>query len=417
MNYQETLNWLYTRLTAFHLAGAKAYKPGLETTRTLAEAFDNPHKSFRTIHIAGTNGKGSTAHTLAAIMQAQGLRTGLYTSPHLVDFAERIRVDGHPIEHNAVVEFVERFRALNLDVEPSFFELTTIMAFDYFARQNVDIAIIECGLGGRLDSTNIITPELSIITNISIDHAALLGDTTPEIATEKAGIIKSGIPVVIGEADDTAVRKVFFDKAKAEGSEIIFADTQPFYHDENIYTLLPYSNIVGELIGEFQWLNARTVLTACKVLGMHQEAVRDGFANVVEMTGLMGRWTVLSQSPLTVIDTGHNPGAWQYLKERLAQMPRPLHMVVGFVSDKDISHIVDFMPRDAVYHFVQASTPRAAKSDEVAGQASAYGITGTTYASVIDGYKAAVAATGSNGSIFVGGSNFVVGDLLSALGK
>lgn len=418
MDYQQTLEWMYSRLTAFHRQGAAAYKPGLDTTRQLAKAFGNPHKQFKTIHIAGTNGKGSTAHTLAAILQEAGYRTGLYTSPHLVDFGERIRVNGQMINPEAVVDFINRYKEKHLDVEPSFFELTTIMAFDYFAQQNVEIAVIECGLGGRLDSTNIITPELSVITNISIDHAALLGDIPAEIAAEKAGIIKPGVPVIIGEADDESVRKVFIDKALKVGAPIIFADQNDFGHINNVYSLPPYQEVVGELTGVYQWLNARSVLLACKELGIDAMAVKKGFANVCELTGLVGRWTKFNDKPLTIIDTGHNPGAWVYLKERLDAMPRPLNMVIGFVSDKDISHIIEYMPRDAGYFFVQASTPRAAKSTDVAAQARKHGLAGVAYKDVITGYKRAVAdADECGGSVFVGGSNFVVGDLLAALGK
>lgn len=418
MDYRETLVWMYSRLTAFHKEGAKAYKPGLQTTLKLAEAFGNPHKQFKTIHIAGTNGKGSTAHTLAAIMQSAGLRTGLYTSPHLVDFGERIRVDGQMISQTAVVDFITKYRELNPDIEPSFFELTTVMAFDYFRRQNVDIAIIECGLGGRLDSTNIITPELSIITNISLDHTGLLGDTLSDIAKEKAGIIKPGIPVIIGEADDTSVRAVFEKLANDTGSPVFFADQCDFTHNGHVYTLPPFYDIKGELTGDYQWLNARSVLLACKILNIGKEAVEHGFAKVCELTGLVGRWTKLQDNPLTIIDTGHNPGAWTYLSERLDAMPRPLHIVVGFVSDKDIGHIIEYMPRHARYYFVQASTPRAAKSGDVEKQAREHGLTGIAYNSVAEGYTSAINnAECEGGSVFVGGSNFVVGDLLLYLGK
>lgn len=409
---------MYSRLTAFHREGAKAYKPGLETTLKLADAFGNPHKRCKTIHIAGTNGKGSTAHTLAAVLQKAGFHTGLYTSPHLVDFGERIRVDGKMIEPEAVVGFIERYKALQLDVEPSFFELTTIMAFDYFARQGVEIAVVECGLGGRLDSTNIITPELSVITNISIDHAALLGETPSAIAREKAGIIKPETPVIIGEADDESVRDVFYETAQRKHAPIIFADESDFSHNNNVYTLPPYKNIEGELTGEYQWLNARSVLVACKELHIIEDAVREGFAHVCELTGLMGRWTEIKRKPLTIIDTGHNPGAWIYLKPRLEAMPRPLHIVIGFVSDKDISHIIEYLPRDAHYYFVEASTPRAAKSEDVAKKAREHGLTGIAFHDVISGYTTAQAdAVEDGGSVFVGGSNFVVGDLLAALGK
>lgn len=423
MNYEETLEYMYCRLQAFHRVGASAYKPGLGNVCALSEAFGNPHRKFRTIHIAGTNGKGSTAHTIAAILQSAGYRTGLYTSPHLVDFTERIRVDGCPVAKDSVIDFVDRFRAMNTDVDPSFFELATIMAFDYFAREGVDVAVVEAGLGGRLDSTNIIMPEISVITNISLDHTGILGDTRVRIASEKAGIIKTGVPVVIGESDGE-IEDVFLEKAHAMHSPIYFADrsdelktheAQPEFIQ---YDTERWGRFDGELTGDCQWLNARTVLTAIGVLkdrgwNIDAENVHAGFGKVCELTGLMGRWMKIGDKPLTICDTGHNTGGWQYLGPRLKRMPGRLHIVVGFVNDKDITHILDYMPADAEYYFVQPSTPRAARSEDVAELARRHKLTGRSYPSVKEGYEAALADAGSGDSVFVGGSNFVVADLLA----
>lgn len=431
MNYQQTLDFLYTRLAAFHRVGAAAYKPGLDTTVRLSEAFGNPHRRFRTIHVGGTNGKGSVSHTLAAILARAGYRVGLYTSPHLVDFPERIRVNGQPITRDAVVDFVERFRTLDIDADPSFFELATVMAFDWFARQNVDVAVIEVGLGGRLDSTNIITPDLCVITNISLDHMAILGDTRPLIAAEKAGIMKVGVPVVIGE-DDDEVRPVFNQVGQDVGAPVIYAtqsgqmldwrlrddsegDSRPFVVTRD------YGRFTGDLSGDCQQRNAATILTAVDALRdkgyrITADAVAEGFANVTADTGLMGRWMRVGDKPLTVCDTGHNCGAWQYLGPRLAKIAagRTLHMVIGFVSDKDLDAIFPYMPRNARWYFVQPSTPRAARASAVSAKAAAYGLSGECYDSVKAGYDAARDSAADSDTIFVGGSTFVVADLLTS---
>jgi dihydrofolate synthase/folylpolyglutamate synthase len=427
MNYEETLNFMFTRLQAFHNVGATAYKPGLHTAYALSEAFSNPHTKFKSIHIAGTNGKGSTAHTIAAVLQSAGYKVGLYTSPHMLDFRERIRVNGQPIAKELVIDFIERYQHINADVDPSFFELTTIMAFEHFARENVDYAVIETGLGGRLDTTNIITPELSIITNISLDHIALLGDSIEKIATEKAGIIKPGVPVVIGESD-AATRKVFADKAASVNAPITFAedtdiltahtDTPSFIS----YQTKSWGEVHGELVGGCQWLNARTIFTALDVLAnrgfnITTQAVRTGFENVCSLTGLLGRWMKTSDAPLTVCDTGHNVGAWQYLGPRLKAVDKDLHIVIGFVNDKDITHILQFMPTSAKYYFVQPSNQRAAKSTDVASQAAKAGIVGETFDTVVDGYKKALADADKSSMIYVGGSTFVVADFLGFIAQ
>ena len=428
--YNQTLEFLFNRLQAFHRVGATAYKPGLHTTLALSEAFGSPHVGLRTIHVAGTNGKGSTAHTLAAVLQAAGLKTGLYTSPHLLDFNERIRVNGKPIAHEAVVDFAERFRRLPAfadgRLDPSFFELATVMAFEHFRREQVDVAVIEVGLGGRLDSTNVITPDVSVITNISLDHTALLGSTPAEIAAEKAGIIKPGVPAVIGEADDSTCA-VFAAKAAEVGAPLIFAGDSPAYTgydvrpDRIVYHGTPWGDVTSELTGEGQWHNANTVMTVLRELERQgypfdTESVRKGFADVTAMTGLMGRWQQVGDSPRVICDTGHNPGAWQYTGPRLARIPAgQLHVVLGFAADKDIATIAHYLPAGARYYFVQPDTPRAASSADVAAKALALGIHGRSFGTVAEGWQAARQAAAPGDTIFVGGSNFVVADFLKCL--
>lgn len=425
MDYQQTIDYLYTRLPMFQRQGAPAYKPGLGTTIALDEAFGHPHRRYRCIHVGGTNGKGSTAHTIASILQAQGLRTGLYTSPHLVDFRERMRVNGQMISRAAVVDFVERYRAMDLEISPSFFELTMMMAFDFFARENVDIAVIEVGLGGLLDSTNIITPILSVITNISIDHTAFLGNTRLEIARQKAGIIKPGVPVVIGESDDE-VRDVFQQAADRVGAPIRFAQDKPAFTEAVplddfggfLYRATGYGDIIGELSGDCQPKNMATVLTAVDALGdagitLDPASVAHGVGMVTASTGLLGRWMVIGRNPLTVCDTGHNTGGWEYLSRRLKSIMEPLRMVIGFVNDKDVMSIMRMMPRDASYYFTQASVPRAMDASEVASIASSLGLKGRAFHNVESAYRAALADASSEDMIFVGGSTFVVADFLA----
>ena len=429
MEYSEAIDFLYTQLPMFQRVGAAAYKPGLDTSLRLSEAFGNPHRRFKPVHVGGTNGKGSTAHTLAAVLQKSGYKTGLYTSPHLVDFRERIRVDGKMIPREAVADFVERYRRMDTSyaTRPSFFELTMVMAFEYFAREQVDVAVIEVGLGGRLDSTNIITPELSVITNISFDHTQFLGDTLPKIAAEKAGIIKPGIPVVIGEAEGE-VRRVFERKAAEENVPILFAeDVRPYRTcrlgaEGIVYDGTPFGTVTGELTGDCQTRNAATILTALTVLkeegwNVTDEAVREGFAHVCGLTGLMGRWMKLGESPLVVCDTGHNVGGWDYLSKQVASLPGRKHVVIGFVNDKDISHILDLMPRgaDVSYNFTNASLQRALPAEQLARIAAEKGLKGSVCGSVAEAYAMALADAGPEDSVFIGGSTFVVADLLSSL--
>lgn len=421
MTYTEAVEFLYNATPQFQQIGAAAYKPGLDSTKILDKAFGHPHHQFKIIHVGGTNGKGSTAHTIASIFQCQGFKVGLYTSPHLVDFRERIRVNGQKISEEAVVDFINRYKAIDGLPYVSFFELTTIMAFDFFASKKVDYAVIEVGLGGRLDSTNIITPLLSVITNISKDHVAQLGDSIAGIAAEKAGIIKPGVPVVIGETDDVT-RPVFLDAAAKNESPIFFAPLLHDYHLDNdgniVYHQTPVGDIVSVLSGDCQPKNASTVLTAInclRALGVtiSNKAVKDGFFNVVNFTGLMGRWMKLGSNPDVICDTGHNTGGWEYLSKRLAKYGDKLHMVIGFVNDKDVTSIMKMMPAEAHYYFTRALIPRALDQSVVKETASRFGLKGECYGSVKEAYQAALKNADLTDTIFVGGSTFIVADLLS----
>lgn len=430
MNYNEAVEWLYSQTPQFQQIGAAAYKPGLDTVRILAGAFGNPQDSYKIIHVAGTNGKGSTCHTLAAILHAAGLKVGLYTSPHLVDFRERIRVDGEMIPREEVASFVGRYRNMNLDVvvDPSFFELTTVMAFDWFARCGVDVAVIEVGLGGRLDSTNIVNAEIGVITNVSFDHCAQLGHTLRQIAYEKSGIMRSGVPLICGETD-AEVQGYFETEALEHGANLIMAQNDNpgvgFIDSENglapmRITGTTFGDLDFQLTGICQHQNALTILSAVKQLkamswSIPDEAVKAGMARVADSTGLNGRWMVLGRSPLTVCDTGHNEGGWRLLSEQLAALPRPLTVVVGFVNDKDIDTILHLLPADADYVFTNASIPRALPASALAAKAKEAGLDGLTISGVKEAYEAAVAHTPATGSVFVGGSTFVVADLLKVL--
>lgn len=428
MNYKETLEWLYAQLPMFSRTGAAAYKPGLQTSQDLDAYFGHPHKKFKSIHVGGTNGKGSTSHMLAAILQSQGYRTGLYTSPHLVDFRERIRIDGKKIDEESVVEFVERFRYSGYEGKPSFFELTMMMAFDWFASQRVDFAVIEVGMGGRLDSTNIITPELSVITNISKDHTQFLGKTLVEIAGEKAGIIKSGVPCVVGEADGE-IREVFEEKGSEEGTTVLFADTL-----RPLQICLPApdggldcsSPICGkfhcQLGGDYQKKNINTVLTALyemRRIGIEidDNSVRKGMSDVCGLTGLAGRWMKVADKPLTICDTGHNEAGIRYTMMQLERIAKEKfgkkHIVIGFVADKDIDNIINLLPGDAKYYFTQASIPRALPVSDLQVKFLEHGIEGKTYENPKEAVDAARRQAATNDVIYIGGSTFVVADFLS----
>lgn len=423
MDYQQAIELLYNSLPVFQHMGPGAYKPGLDTSRRLDNMAGNPHRTYRTIHVAGTNGKGSTAHTLAAILQSAGYRTGLYTSPHIYDFRERIRVDGEMIEESAVVDFVERWveaRGKYPDLSPSFFELTSTMAFEYFARKNVDIAVIETGLGGRLDSTNIITPILSIITNISLDHTSLLGDTPQQIAAEKAGIIKPGVPVVIGERDK-ATEEVFTSTAARNGSRILFATPLDgsVEADCNLYPSTPFGPLRGELRGECQRRNAATVLAAVQVLrenmNIPDEAVRHGVADVTGLTHLFGRWSRVASSPLTVCDTGHNQGGWELIVNEVKNTPQhPKHLVIGFVADKDLGHIFDLLEEikdEVTFWFSGPSSQRGLPAAELAAKAADRGIEGFVEQDVNEAVRKAREKAGPEGFVLVAGSNFLIADM------
>lgn len=418
--YQQTIDWLFSQVTMFQNVGAAAYKPGLEGVKTLCDAFGNPHKSIKTIHVGGTNGKGSVSSLIASVLQEAGLKVGLFTSPHLIDFRERIRINGEMISESAVVDFIERYRAKQLDYQPSFFELTTVMAFDWFASNDVDISVIEVGLGGRLDSTNVITPRLSIITNISLDHTALLGNTHEAIAREKSGIIKQGVPVIIGHAEGS-VAKVFVEKAASLDAPIRFADRNLHWSEiernDNViaYRNTPWGDIISPLTGDCQLENAATVFAALDELGVTDiEAVKRGFSNVIKNTGLRGRWTILSANPRIICDTGHNPGGWSWLGGQLQRISDsgPLYIVAGFVNDKDVNSILSHMPKNATYYWATPSVARGRDAALTRRDAAGAGLKGNAYDSVAEAFNAAKEAASCDATIFIGGSTFVVADFL-----
>lgn len=423
MNYEETLEYLYRQLPVFQQVGSAAYKPGLQNSEALDEYFGHPHRKFHTLHIAGTNGKGSVSHLLASILQLNGYKTGLYTSPHLVDFRERIRIDGQMIPRQEVIDFAEKHLAPTLHIHPSFFELTMMMAFDYFARQAVDAAVIEVGLGGRLDSTNIITPDLCVITNISYDHVQMLGHTLPQIAHEKAGIIKHGIPVVIGEAQGE-VKQVFIDKASEVGAPIFFAEECVRFDSARQsargweFDSPAYPHLFGELGGLCQEKNAATVLTAVarlRELGYRitDQSVYEAFAHVTRLTGLMGRWQQLQASPRLICDTGHNTGGMQYIAHQLRNEHHDmLRIVIGMVNDKDILGVLAMLPKEATYYFTRASVPRALPQDKLEALATQAGLKGRSFPTVKEAVTAAQKESRPEDLIFVGGSTFIVADLL-----
>ncbi len=420
--YAATLDYLYSSLPMYQRIGPAAYKADLSNTIALCEALGNPERKFKSIHIAGTNGKGSTSHMLAAILQSAGYRTGLYTSPHLKEFTERIRINGREVEKSFVVEFVDRIKPVMEQIAPSFFEMTVGMAFDYFVRQQVDVAVIEVGLGGRLDSTNVITPDLSVITNISWDHMALLGDTLPKIAFEKAGIIKKGVPVIISERQEE-VEHVFTQRAAQMNSDIVFAKDIVQLHPGDggldVYQqgLLWLEGLVPGLKGNYQQRNLPGVLTSALVLRelgyeIPDSAVMKGIAEVATLTGLKGRWQILQERPLTICDTGHNEAGIREVMDQLASIPhRKLHMVFGMVNDKDRSRILNLLPKDAVYYFCQASLPRALDARVLAEEASQFGLRGEVIPDVNKALSKARSAAGSDDIIFIGGSTFVVAEI------
>ena len=428
MTYQETLEWMFNKLPMYQRIGAAAYKADLNNTIQLLDLLDNPHHSFKSVHVAGTNGKGSVSHTLASVFQEAGYKTGLYTSPHLRDFRERIRINGEMIPEENVVQFIDTYKDKFEAMELSFFEMTVGMAFDYFRKEKVDIAIVEVGMGGRLDSTNLITPELSIITNIDFDHTKFLGDTRAKIAYEKAGIIKPGISVVIGETHPET-EQVFIDKAKECGSPIYFADQifdcDKIYFEsftEQKFDVWKNSELYMEaleipLMGNYQQKNLTTVMCAIDLLrdkfNLSDDDIRDGISKVVRNTHLMGRWQILCKDPLTIADTGHNVAGITEVVRQLAEMHYgKLHFVLGMVNDKDIDSVLQLLPRGAEYYFCKADIPRGLDANILAEKAFDMGLRGQVFESVSHAYRSAVNNARFGDVVFIGGSNFTVAEVV-----
>jgi dihydrofolate synthase / folylpolyglutamate synthase len=428
MNYGETLDFLFNQLPAYHRIGKAAYKNSLDNTLRLDEHFGRPHTRFRSIHVGGTNGKGSVSHMAASVLREAGYKTGLYTSPHLKDFRERIRINGEMITKDEVTGFVEKNIEIIRSINPSFFEMTVAMAFDYFAREKVDVAVVEVGLGGRLDSTNIITPVLSVITNIGHDHMDLLGDTLEKVAFEKAGIIKSGVPVLIGETRED-IKHVFISSALKAQSEIHFADqlfmcvpekfdassgTRDFtVHRKSGDHIVKGTTPLG---GDYQARNITTLFGIFNLIsetfGITEENIVNGIRNVAGNTGFAGRWQVVGHDPLIICDTGHNSEGIAFVARQLAVLPkRKLHMVIGFVSDKDLSQILPLLPADATYYFTRASVLRAMDEKILMQEAAKYSLNGTDHPDVKSAIASAMGNSGKDDVIFVGGSTFVVGDM------
>lgn len=433
MEYSETLEYLYSTLPMFHRIGPAAYNRNLDKTLALLAHLDHPQNSFKSVHIAGTNGKGSVSSALAAVLQTAGYKTGLYTSPHLIDFTERIRINGVCIEKHFVSVWVEKMKPVLAEIQPSFFETTVALCFDYFRAQGVEVAIIETGLGGRLDSTNVILPELSIITNISWDHADLLGQTLQEIAGEKAGIIKNGTPCVIG-TEDAEVLPVFENKAKEVGTRLILSGGHwkcTNYTEAGALTELQFLSLdtrevhtfYCDLAGFYQQENLATVLTALQELvqkgfRIEREDVRQAFQRIRSLTGLRGRMERLGTSPLIYADTGHNIAGISYVFRQLSTFPhKRLHIVWGMVNDKDRNKIWPVLPRNACWYFVKPDLPRGLDAIVLKEEAALQGLSGEAYASVWDGYQAALQNADQEDLVFIGGSTFVVGELLGFLEK
>ncbi|MDE6623423.1 MAG: bifunctional folylpolyglutamate synthase/dihydrofolate synthase [Alistipes sp.] len=429
MNYSQTLEFLYTSLPAFESKGASAYKPGLERIAAFCKHMGNPQRNFFTIHVAGTNGKGSVSHIIASVLQQAGYRTGLYTSPHLQDFRERIRVDGEMIPKQKVVNFVNKHHDKMVELELSFFEMTTAMAFDYFAQSDVEVAVIETGLGGRLDATNVIVPIVSVITNIGMDHSDLLGDTLQKIAAEKAGIVKKSIPVIVGEGDDR-YNEVFDRTGAAAKSKVIYAERE-FICEEQTPTAEGQRfrlrrlrdgkgfDVELDLAGSYQ--NRNVVTASATIDFLHEEtpltishrAFVAGVREAASATSLRGRWQTIAESPLTVCDTGHNAHGIARVAEQLRTTPhKELYCVLGFVRDKDLAHILPLLPRDAHYIFTQARTERALPAAELAAKAAIYGLQGESAPTVAEALARARELAAPQDMIFIGGSTYVVGEAL-----
>ncbi|SNR14882.1 bifunctional folylpolyglutamate synthase/dihydrofolate synthase [Tenacibaculum jejuense] len=403
MTYEETVNWMFNQLPMYQSQGKTAYKEDLSNIIKLSNHLGNPENKFKSIHVGGTNGKGSTSHMVASILQEAGYKVGLYTSPHLKSFTERIRINGKEIQEHNVVDFITKNKSFFEENYLSFFEMTVGMAFEYFSEENVDIAVIEVGLGGRLDSTNIITPEVSVITNIGLDHVQILGDTVQKIAVEKAGIIKKGIPVVIGERDvDT--ENVFINKAQELFSEIVFAsDSKEIRHKT-------------DLLGSYQQKNMKTAVTAIAKLScfrVNEEQIQKGLSNVVYNTNLKGRWQILQESPKVICDTAHNKEGLTYvLKQLQEENYKRLHIVLGVVSDKNLDEILPMFPAEATYYFCKPNIPRGLSERELRNRAQMYRLEGEYYGSVQDAYNESLNCFSDEDLIFVGGSTFTVAEIL-----
>ena len=428
MNYNETLNWMFNKLPMYQRIGASAYKADLNTTIEIINYLDNPQHSFKSIHIAGTNGKGSTSHSLASVFQEAGYKTGLYTSPHLRDFRERIRINGEMIPENEVVDFIEKHKIKLEELELSFFEMTVAMAFDYFRKDKVDIAIIEVGMVGRLDSTNVINPELCVITNISLDHVKFLGENEGQIAVEKAGIIKPETAVVIGETQEGS-KDVFIETAKEKNSPIFFADKIMECKKDDTYSIeyqkfdiyknneLYLKDLKYPLLGNYQKKNLATVICALDILKdsfkIEETHIINGLANVVKNTSLMGRWQVINRNPLAIADTGHNVAGINEVNRQLAETKyNKLHFVLSVVNDKDIDGILQLLPKEAEYYFCKADIPRGLSADILAEKAINCGLQGKVYESVRQAYSTALGNAQEGDLVFVGGSNFTVAEVV-----
>jgi len=428
MNYKETIGWLFSQLPMYQRQGKVAFKKDLKNIKLLCEYLNSPQNKFKSIHIAGTNGKGSVSHILASVFQTAGYKTGLYTSPHLKDFRERIKVNGEMISENEVVEFVKENKSIFEGIKPSFFEMTVAMAFNYFAKEKVDIAIIETGMGGRFDSTNILNPVLTAITNISFDHTQFLGDTIEKIAFEKAGIIKEKIPIIIGEINSKS-KKVFIDVANKKNASIYFADSEykinyallnkdykQVFNVEKDDTII-YKNLTTDLIGLYQKKN---IITSLKIIDLITESYQisekdifSGVLNVSKNTGFAGRWYILGHNPLIVADTGHNiAGINEVLNQLKAIAYKKLHFIFGTVNDKNIDSILNLLPKNAVYYFTQADIPRALSVKSLKENAEKYSLKGNMYLNTKDAFNAAKHNADSSDFILIGGSTFIVAELI-----
>lgn len=416
MNYQECLEWMFSQLPAFQRIGKAAYKDNLDNTYAIMDVLGDPHLKFKSIHVAGTNGKGSTSHLLASAFQEAGYKVGLYTSPHLRDFRERIRINGEMIPEESVLDFIQQNKDAFEEIKPSFFEMTVGMAFHYFAQEKVDIAILETGMGGRLDSTNIVRPELSVITNIGLDHTQFLGDTLGKIAIEKAGIIKTNVPVIIGETQEE-IQHVFLDKAKSLDAPLYFADQEyRVEKEENEYSIsgeLLKIHLQVPLYGDYQQKNILTAFAACREMGLDLEKIMLGFNRVIENTGFKGRWEILGHEPKVICDTAHNEAGLSFVMKQLRQENyEKLHIVLGVVDDKNLDAVLGFFPKTAQYYFCKADIPRGLDANVLQQKAIKFSLIGSVYSSVQEAYQNALSTASSQDLVFIGGSTFTVAEVV-----